>query len=272
MNDEEGVRAPGAARRIASPTGAARLLPVAISEKGERMLLHFSAISDVLSTMHGVAPELRDVTRSRLKYFQNRSFPLPGGTRGRTKAAGEPPSARTRGKAKIGMDDALKLAFAFELLEAGMGPTRVIRLVTTDWPVVREILAAAWWRETGGGPSAFDLAIVPRALAEMASQEQLLDTRLSETLGAVARGTSPNIEGRTLLIVDVGRMAVDFGAAATGPKMAKTGEFDRAMLVYCADVFGTEDRSAWRVKLIEAAPAPSAAPFANEADATAPQD
>ena len=227
-----------------TPAGARRLLPVAISASGGRMLLHFAAIAEVLMRMHGIPSELKDATKSRLKYFQNRHFPLP--------------SSR-QGKARIGMDDAMKLVFAFELLQAGMGPLRALRLTATDWPMIREAIAAAWWRSHGGGGEPFDLAIAPNALAEMNAKDEPLDTPLTETLGSLRRTARPrDATGRTLLIVDVGAMALTFGEKVTTPKLAKPGEFDRAMLEYCADTFGSENPATWRPRPVPEAPTEAA--------------
>lgn len=225
------------------------MLPVAISATDDRMLLHFSAIADVMMTMHGIPAGLKDATKSRLKYFQNRHFPLP---------------TSKQGKARIGMDDALKIAFAFELLEAGMGPLRAIRLTSTDWPVVREAIASAWWQGHGGGGPAFDLAVAPLALKEMNFKEELLDTPLTETIGPLRRGTTPQARGgRVLILIDVGAMISQFGRAVTAPKLAKPGEFDRAMLEYCADTFG-DDKAAWRPRYVkEQTPERTAEPSAH---------
>lgn len=234
------------------PLGALLLLPAAISLNGEHMLLHFTAISDVLSSMHAIPDGLREVTRSRLKYFQNRGFPL---------------ATKSRGKAKIGMDEALKLAFAFELLQLGMGPLRAIRLTVTDWPIVREVLAAAWFRARRPGASKrFVLAIAPRALAEMAAPDDLLNVPLSETLGAVfeasALGKGP---GRASILLDVERLANDFGTALVAEGLADTTAFERAMRLYCGSVFGDDDPISWTVEVATelAATAPSADVEAN---------
>jgi hypothetical protein len=207
------------------------------------MLLHFTAISDVLSTMHGIPAGLREVTRSRLKYFQNRSFPL---------------ATKTRGKARIGIDDALKLAFAFELLQLGMGPLRAIRLTVTDWPVIRDVMAAAWWRGRQATPSErFVLVIAPQALAEMAVQDDLLNTPLSETVGprresSILGGTP----GRGIITLDLERLAVDFGAALISENLATSGEHEKAMLLYCESVFCDPDPASWKIDLPQASSSP----------------
>ena len=189
------------------------------------MLLHFSALSDVLSTMHDIPPDLHETTRSRLKYFANRHFPLP---------------QKTKGKARIGLDGAFQVAFAFELLQAGMGPLRAIRLTSSDWPLISQRIAAAW-RETSEGRGAAPLRLAPHALSEMKAVEDMRDIPLSEVIGDEDEVGS---KGRVMITIDVGAMTRSFGAALLSkdkPRLdraVRPGDFERAMDAYADAVIG----------------------------------
>ena len=229
-DDEATVRG-----RSALPKGAWRLLPVAVSATGALMLLHFAAVAEVVLRMHAMSAEHTNAVKMRMSTFQRMRFPLP---------------SRSRRKAKLGMEDSLKIVFAFELSETGIAASRAVRMASTDWLLIRDAIATAWSR-IDAAPDDRDehavLAIAPRAMREMGASESVLELPLSETVGLlpVTALTDEAAGSRVLIAIDVGAMAVAFGEALAATGIASQEDFVRAMRVFCAEVFGTLEAQNW---------------------------
>jgi len=213
------------------------LLGVAVSPNGERMMINFTAVEGVLSLMHG-ATASRAAMMSRLKYLRHNDFPSP-------------PSRR--GKGQLGMDEALKIATAFELIAAGLPPTRAARLIRTDWEMIRVPLALSWWRRQSTEGGAGVLVIQPDVFAEIAGAEIMSDAPLSETLGlydadAIAELLGAPASPTTLILIDLGRMAERFLGAVVEADLASADDAKRGMLAFCGHAFGSDDRTSWPVE------------------------
>lgn len=121
-------------------------------------------------------------------------------------------------RSSFDLDSALRLATAFELIQAGQPPIGAARIVRSDWALVlREAIAEAWWsRRAGGGRAQAEgaskrlLAVTPDALAEVARTKIMTEVPLNEALGLLdLEGIDKLLGGdrrRTVLAIDVGRM------------------------------------------------------------------
>lgn len=131
----------------------------------------------------------------RLKYLRNMNFPLP--------------ASKGRGsKANLGIDDFLQILFALELINAGMSPTRAIRVMRTDWKTVKRAIAYGWSRASDLGDSTLPhryLVLAPCVLSELGNDDRA-EEPLHEIVGILSRdelseqedaGTAPR---RILLI------------------------------------------------------------------------
>ncbi len=216
----------------------ARLLPAAISATGERMFLYFSAIGNALVSMHDIDPALANAMKVRLSAFQRQGFPL---------------SERLKVKANIGLDDSLKLVFAFELLEMDWSPSRAARLTSTDWTIIREAIATAWHRLDAGGAGDLEtLVVLPRALVDFGARETTTNKPLSETAGlfALDKGPLHTAKGaKSSIRIDVGAMADAFGKALEATGFASEEDFKRAMREFVEDAtFARPGKKASSVK------------------------
>jgi len=217
------------------------LLPVAISPNGVGMKISLSDVEVVLRRMHGVPKEHRNAMLARLQYLFRLGFPFV---------------REKRLRSSLDLDSALRLATVFELIQAGQPPIRAARMVRSDWALVlREAIAEAWWSRRAGrrtqaeGASKRLLAVTPDALAEFARSEIMTDVPLNEAHGLLdLEGIDKLLGGdrrRTVLAIDVGRMAAAFGEALEANEIAPAADFDRAMMEFCADAFGSDDRRRW---------------------------
>lgn len=222
-------------RSVATPLGARMLLPVAISATGGHMLMHFAAVANAVLKMYGLGPQHKNAVKQRMNAFLRLKFPLP---------------SRSRRKAELGMDEALKIVFAFQLIDAGMSQARAVRLASTDWPIIRDGIAEGWsWLDARADERGDErwLAIAPQALTETGMTEIKSEAPLSETIAMLplAERRKPNKFSRAMLSIDVGAMVVAFGAGLAEAKVTSEDDFNRAMRLFCTDTFGSDDASTW---------------------------
>ena len=92
--------------------------------------ISYATIDAALRVMHDVRDDRAGLI-ARYKYFQRNGFP-EGTNAGRGKAV------------SYGIDQLLQLLLAFELQETGCGPTRVMRILRTNWPELRRAMALGW--------------------------------------------------------------------------------------------------------------------------------
>lgn len=138
----------------------------------ERMLLNYANIEDMLVEAHGLGDAGPATVAPRLTYLQRLGFP-----------AGTRPGRGT--KSRYGIEDVLKIAIAFELLQVGIQPTRAVRLVDTDWRLISRALAEAIRADAGTKSvgQARLIAFKADALAEPAAKDGGLGTPLPDAIG-----------------------------------------------------------------------------------------
>lgn len=119
----------------------------------------FGELDAVVRVMHGVDPDNAALV-ARFKYMQRMGFP-----------EGVQPGRGVR--AVYGLEQLLKVLLAFELLEAGATPTRVVRMVRTGWDALKPALAVGWLasRERGARPRRLMVCAVPSAFRELGETE-----------------------------------------------------------------------------------------------------
>lgn len=149
----------------------------------------------VLSTL-GAEPS---VVGSRFRYFQRLGFPA-----GTNTGRGKPASYK--------LDQLLQILLAFELLAAGMSPTRVVRTLRTNWPRIRASMLLGWkaasqdveWEQREV------LTLEPSALDDTGRKEDPLEPvarPLAPIPASALQGWLTSDEGDArLLMVDPGRM------------------------------------------------------------------
>lgn len=115
----------------------------------------FGELDAVVRILHGIAPDNAALV-ARFKYMQRLGFP-----------EGVNPGRGVR--SVYGLEEVLKVLLAFELLETGATPSRVVRLVRTGWPALLPALAVGWLatHERGARPRRLMVCARPGALREL---------------------------------------------------------------------------------------------------------
>jgi hypothetical protein len=116
----------------------------------------YSDVEAVISARHGAGSKPTALL-GRLKYLQRFDWP-PGGARGQGSRAG------------YGLEQLLALMMAFELLELGLPPVRIVRLLRTGWDRTLPTLVVGWASALHGARPMF-LSLAPRALEELGLTE-----------------------------------------------------------------------------------------------------
>lgn len=147
----------------------------------------FRELLAILRDLHGLSERQERALSSRIKHLQSLEIPTEGGV----------------GKGQVatyGLEDILKLALAFELLEVGMASADAARIILAEWPPV---LGAIVRGSSAGGEAQF-LLLRPRALADVGAvpgrppSEWGVCTLLSRKSLASAYG--PDRPGPTIVI------------------------------------------------------------------------
>lgn len=160
---------------VALPGAAHAMLARGVDPSDERMLLNYANIEAMLVQAHQLGDTGPATVAPRLTYLQRLGFP-----------AGTRPGRGT--KSRYGIEDVLKIAIAFELLQIGIQPTRAVRLVATDWRLAARALAEAARAGAGtkrGGPARL-IAFKADALAEPAAKDGGLGQPLPDAIGTFA--------------------------------------------------------------------------------------
>ncbi len=133
----------------------------------------FGELDAVVRVMHGVDPDNAALV-ARFKYMQRMGFP-----------EGANPGRGVR--SVYGLDQVLKLLLAFELLETGATPTRVVRMLRTGWIGLLPALAVGWLaaREKGARPRRLMICSTPGAFRELGEVEDPM-APVAEPLRTVA--------------------------------------------------------------------------------------
>lgn len=186
----------------------------------------FAEVEALVQAIHGV--DAAASIGSRFRYFQRLRFP-GGGNTGR----GVP--------ARYGLDELLQVLVAFELVEGGMGPTRVVRTLRTNWPRLRDSIRLGWlaandrlpWREREV------LILEPGALADASRAEDAyvpVDDPLMPIPAFALEGWAEGCDGPArLLVIDPGRLLIGFRSAASMVLAVPFDELDEALRRYGLD-------------------------------------
>ena len=160
------------------------------------MKLGYGDVEGIALSTLGAEPS---VVGSRFRYFQRLGFPA-----GTNTGRGKPASYE--------LDQLLQILLAFELLAAGMSPTRVVRTLRTNWPRIRATMQLGW--EAVSEVVEWDereiLTLEPAALEDTGRKEdplELVARPLAPIPASAIQGWLTSDEGDArLLMVDPGRM------------------------------------------------------------------
>ncbi|WP_188659932.1 hypothetical protein [Sphingomonas metalli] len=174
--------------------------------EGVRVLgFSFGEVEGIVRAMHDVADEAGAIG-SRFRYFQRLRFP-EGANTGR----GVP--------ATYGLDQLMQVLVAFELSEAGMSPTRIVRTLRTNWARLRPVMRQGWaagrgmaeWREREV------LVLEPAALTDASRAEDAYVSVENPLVPMPAFALNGWAQGRDgpprLLVIDPGRLVSELRRA-----------------------------------------------------------
>lgn len=156
----------------------------------------FGDVEGAILGMHGAQAS---AVGSRFRYFQRLRFPS-----GTNTGRGRP--------ATYELDQMLQILLAFELLEAGLTPQRVVRTVRTNWPRLRMALLVGWdaTRERVEWGQRELMMLEPTGLVDAARSDDLtldVDNPLEPVPALTAQGWAQTKDGpANLLFIDPARM------------------------------------------------------------------
>lgn len=229
----------------------------------------FGELDAVVRILHGIAPDNAALV-PRFKYMQRMGFP-EGVNLGRGV------------RSVYGLEEVLKVLLAFELLETGATPSRVVRMVRTGWPALIPALAVGWlathergarprrlmvcarpgaFRELGDGddpyaPVAEPLRAVP--MDRLVQWLEAFDEAMPTTAAEVVGGDPPR-----RLVIDPMRLAGALRAALPAISALRAADVDAAYEALGEKAFAGAPIAAWtdaaRWMLQEAEEAPEDVP------------
>lgn len=188
--------------------------------------LRFGEVEGIVQALHEVPPGDR-ATGSRFRYFQRLRFP-EGANTGR----GVP--------VLYGLDQLLQTLVAFELAEAGLGPTRIVRTILTNWPRLRRALRLGWLAATGDLPwSEREILVMePAGLVDASRPEDAfvpVDDPLIPLPAFAIAGWSDGRDGPPrLILVDPGRIISALRAVLPVATGLTSADLDEAFQDYAA--------------------------------------
>lgn len=206
------------------------------------MRIGYSDVEAVVRSIHGSGAKPTALL-GRLKYLQRFDWP-PGGAKGQGSRAG------------YGLEQLLALMLAFELLELGLPPMRVVRLLRTGWDRTLRTMVIGWASAFGGARPIF-LALSPSALEELGMPED--ETRPSpDRLLPVPRSQLDawRDDFRTgspaLYVADPRRMAAAAKTELAELGIVPAGDTDQAFLDLGSSLFGVDEPLIWQVDGVRA--------------------
>lgn len=160
----------------------------------------FGDVEGAVLGMHGAETS---VVSARFRYFQRLRFPS-----GTNTGRGRP--------ASYGLEQMLQIVLAFELLNAGLGPTPVVRTIRTNWPRLRVSLLLGW--EAACDRIDWDqreiFLLEPTALLDGARSDdafEAVENPLEPVPALTAAGWARGRDGPpAMIIVDPARMLANF--------------------------------------------------------------
>lgn len=147
------------------------------------MKLRFGQIEEVLQVANDIPVHARPQFRARLRNLFRVGLSLPSGKVGR--------------RANFHPADLFKMAFAVELLQAGLPPEKAAQTVGQYWPAAAKGIFACRGEWKGGAAKGRFLVAEPRALTAPVFSFR------SETLATLAARLK---EGRRLIVIDLAGM------------------------------------------------------------------
>lgn len=212
--------------------------------------LGYGELDSVVRVMHQVAPDNAALV-ARFKYMQRLGFP-----------EGVNPGRGVR--SVYGLEESLKVLLAFELLETGATPTRVVRMVRTGWPGLRGALALAWvaMRDERVRPRRMMICATPGAFRELGEDEDprrpvaepLRAVPLERLLGWTA-GTGAELptaaEAVVLadpprrLVIDPMTLVAHFGVLVPAVSAMTRADLDEAFAMLGEDAFDGAPEHDW---------------------------
>jgi hypothetical protein len=212
--------------------------------------LGYGELDAVVRVMHRVAPDNAALV-ARFKYMQRLGFP-----------EGVNPGRGVR--SVYGLEEALKVLLAFELLETGATPTRVVRMVRTGWSDLRRPLALGWLaaRERGARPRRLMICATPGAFRELGEPDdprapvaeplrpmrlddlvrwqEAADETMPETATDVVAAGAPR-----RLVIDPMRLVAAFRAVVPAVSAMTVTDLDEAFAMLGNEVFEGTPEAAW---------------------------
>ena len=210
----------------------------------------YGELDAVVRVMHRVAPDNAALV-ARFKYMQRMGFP-----------EGVNPGRGVR--SVFGLEEVLKVLLAFELLETGATPTRVVRMVRTGWSGLLPALAVVWLAglERGARPRRLMVCATPGAFLELGEADdprapvaealravpldrlvlwmEAADEEMPVTAGEVVGADAPR-----RLVIDPMRLAGALRAVVPAMSGLDADDVDAAYAALGAKAFAGAPRSAW---------------------------
>ncbi|THD34457.1 MAG: hypothetical protein E7773_14810 [Sphingomonas sp.] len=202
------------------------------------MKLSYGEVEAVVRTVHGPGAKPTALL-GRLKYLQRFDWP-PGGAKGQGSRAG------------YGLEQLLALMLALELLELGLPPLRVVRLLRTGWDQTVRALVIGWGAAFEGARPIF-LALAPRALEELGMPEDP-DRPSPDRLRAVDATTLDSWRddftrgSAALYVVDPRRIALAARTELDALGIAPERDADAAFIELGTDLFGADEPAVWLIE------------------------
>ena len=221
------------------PRAAITVLRQGAKRKGERVQVNIATLeraAERLGNAKGERPLL-----GRLRYLRGMNFPSP--------------VEKGRGtKAILGLDETMQMLFAFEMMNAGVSPTRTVRILRTDWATVKSAIAYGWARANALGSTSRPhrwLTIRPSILNEIGGEDRA-DEPLHEIIGVMThddisadleRGAAP----RRLLMIDTQAFVVALAELADPVLGIPPPEFAEEMRLLCETMFKSKVPADWDI-------------------------
>lgn len=237
MKDKkEWTRGPAGRALSRSPITVLRASPAA---KGGREIFNVATLERIAEQMAGASGERPLV--GRLKYLRRMNFPTQV-IKGRGK------------KAVLGLDDVMQILFALELIHAGTSPTRAMRIMRTDWTIVKKAIAYGWSRANDiGNPERphKSLVFAPSVLTELGGDDRA-DEPLHEVVGVHTFEDLAQMEDRgdapiRMLIISTHAFALALRGLEEVVLGVPTKNFVEEMHMFCAEAFGSTKPLKWNV-------------------------
>lgn len=136
--------------------------------------LDFATLEHFLLKLFKLSPQHRSALVGRFKYLKKLLGDSGDGTRHR---------------ARYDLEDVLKIAYLFELEDAGIPPMLAVRMVLTDWDHLRTDFAYAWRaaceHAEGNNSPPLAWAMILNNLAELGAYDGMLDVPVTGQTGGL---------------------------------------------------------------------------------------